>query len=103
MFGPLGFIPGLTDQQLQDLTDPVKAPLAKLPTIDDAVKSGSWFCGTPDRIIEQLQEVQDRYPGLEEINIGVTNMGMPLKATLEQLEWFGQDVLPKFTPPTSED
>jgi len=103
MFGPLGFIPGLTDQQLQDLTDPVKAPLAKLPTIDDAVKSGSWFCGTPDRIIEQIQEVQDRYPGLEEINIGVTNMGMPLKATLEQLEWFGQDVLPKFTPPTSED
>ena len=96
MFGPLGFIPGLTDQQLQDLTDPVKAPLAKLPTIDDAVKSGSWFCGTPDRIIEQIQEVQDRYPGLEEIN-------MPLKATLEQLEWFGQDVLPKFTPPTSED
>ena len=103
MFGPLGFIPGLTDQQLQDLTDPVKAPLAKLPTIDDAVKSGSWFCGTPDRIIEQIQEVQDRYPGLEEINIGVTNMGMPLKATLEQLEWFGQDVLPKFTPPTSAD
>lgn len=103
MFGPLGFIPGLTDQQLQDLTDPVKAPLAKFPTIDDAVKSGSWFCGTPDRIIEQIQEVQDRYPGLEEINIGVTNMGMPLKATLEQLEWFGQDVLPKFTPPTSAD
>jgi hypothetical protein len=34
---------------------------------------------------------------LEEINIGVTNMGMPLKATLEQLEWFGRDVLPKFT------
>jgi hypothetical protein len=33
---------------------------------------------------------------LEEINIGVTNMGMPLKATLEQLEWFGQDVLPRF-------
>ena len=22
-------------------------------------------------------EVQERYPGLEEVNIGVTNMGMP--------------------------
>ena len=98
MFGPLGFIPGLTDQQLQDLTDPAKAPLAEFPTIEDAVKSGSWFCGPPDRVIEQIQEVQDRYPGLDEINIGVTNMGMPLKATLEQLEWFGLDVLPKFTP-----
>ena len=33
MFGPLGFIPGFTDQQLQDLTDPAKAPLAEFPTI----------------------------------------------------------------------
>ena len=23
-------------------------------------------------------------------------MGMPLSATLEQLEWIGQDILPKF-------
>ena len=97
MFGPLGFVPGLTAEQLDALTDPRRAPSAGLPTIEQGVRSGSWFVGPPDGIIEKLQEVQDRYPGLEEINIGVTNMGMPLKDTLEQLEWFGEAVLPKFT------
>ena len=97
MFGPLGFVSGLTDQQLLDLADPRKAPSAGLPTIEEGVRSGSWFCGPPSQIIERLQEVQERFPGLEEINIGVTNMGMPLSSTLEQLEWFGQDVLPKFS------
>ena len=96
MFGPLGFVPGLTEEQLDALTDPRRAPSAGLPTIEQGVASGSWFVGPPERIIEQIEEVQDRYPGLEEINIGVTNMGMPEKATLEQLEWFGEAVLPKF-------
>ena len=41
-------------------------------------------------------EIQERYPGLEEVNLGVTSMGMPLSATLEQLEWIGKDILPKF-------
>jgi hypothetical protein len=41
-------------------------------------------------------EVQERYPGLQEVNIGVTNMGMPTSASLEQLEWFAQDVMPHF-------
>ena len=96
MFGPLGFVPGLTAEQLDALADPRRAPSAGLPTIEQGVASGSWFVGPPERIIEQIEEVQDRYPGLEEINIGVTNMGMPEKATLEQLEWFGEAVLPKF-------
>ena len=97
MFGPLGFVAGLTPEQLEALADPKRASSAGLPTIEDGVRSGSWLCGPPERISEKLMEIQDKYPGLEEINIGVTNMGMPLKATLEQLEWFGEAVLPKFT------
>jgi alkanesulfonate monooxygenase SsuD/methylene tetrahydromethanopterin reductase-like flavin-dependent oxidoreductase (luciferase family) len=96
MFGPLGFVPGLTPEQLDALADPRRARSAGLPTIEHGVRSGSWFCGPPELVTEKLLEVQDRYPGLEEVNIGVTNMGMPLKATLEQLEWFGQEVLPRF-------
>jgi alkanesulfonate monooxygenase SsuD/methylene tetrahydromethanopterin reductase-like flavin-dependent oxidoreductase (luciferase family) len=96
MFGPLGFVPGLTSEQLDALADPRRARSAGLPTIEHGVRSGSWFCGPPELVTEKLLEVQDRYPGLEEVNIGVTNMGMPLKATLEQLEWFGQEVLPRF-------
>jgi alkanesulfonate monooxygenase SsuD/methylene tetrahydromethanopterin reductase-like flavin-dependent oxidoreductase (luciferase family) len=97
MFGPLGFVAGLTPEQLEALADPRRARSAGLPTIEDGVRSGSWLCGPPELVAEKLMEIQDKYPGLEEVNIGVTNMGMPLKATLEQLEWFGKEVMPRFT------
>ena len=96
MFGPLGFVPGLTEEQLDALTDPRRARGAGLPTIEDGVRSGAWFCGPPEVVTEKLMEIQERYPGLEEVNLGVTSMGMPLSATLEQLEWIGKDILPKF-------
>ena len=96
MFGPLGFVPGLTEEQLDALADPQRARGAGLPTIEDGVKSGAWFCGPPEVVTEKLMEIQERYPGLEEVNLGVTSMGMPLSATLEQLEWIGKDILPKF-------
>ena len=96
MFGPLGFVPGLTEEQLDALADPRRARGAGLPTIEDGVKSGAWFCGPPEVVAEKLMEIQERYPGLEEVNLGVTSMGMPLSATLEQLEWIGKDILPKF-------
>jgi alkanesulfonate monooxygenase SsuD/methylene tetrahydromethanopterin reductase-like flavin-dependent oxidoreductase (luciferase family) len=101
MFGPLGFVPGLTPEQLEALADPRRARAAGLPTIDDGVRSGSWLCGPPELVTEKLLEIQDKYPGLEEVNVGVTNMGMPLKATLEQLEWFGKEVMPRFTAQAS--
>ena len=96
MFGPLGFVPGLTEEQLDALADPRRARGAGLPTIEDGVKSGAWFCGLPEVVAEKLMEIQERYPGLEEVNLGVTSMGMPLSATLEQLEWIGKDILPRF-------
>ena len=96
MFGPLGFVPGLTEEQLDALADPRRARGAGLPTIEDGVRSGAWFCGPPEVVTEKLMEIQERYPGLEEVNLGVTSMGMPLSATLEQLEWIGKDILPKF-------
>ncbi|MFQ6026612.1 MAG: LLM class flavin-dependent oxidoreductase [Dehalococcoidia bacterium] len=96
MFGPLGFVAGLTPEQLDALGDPRRAPTAGLPTVEQGVQSGSWLCGPPELVAERLLEIQDHYPGLEEVNIGVTHMGMPLTATLEQLEWFGSEVLPKF-------
>ncbi len=85
-----------TPEQLDALADPRRARGAGLPTIEQGVESGAWFCGPPEMITEKLMEVQERYPGLAEVNLGVTSMGMPLTATLEQLEWFGQEVLPKF-------
>ena len=95
MFGPLGFVRGLTDEQLSALGDPKRARSAGLPTLEQAVEAGSWLCGPPELIIEKLQDVQDRFPGLEEINVGSV-IGTPQKVIIEQLEAFAADVMPAF-------
>ena len=96
MFGPLGFVAGLTPEQIAAMGDRRRAPVAGLPTIEDAVEQGQWIIGPPDQIIEEIESIQKRFPGLEELNIGVTSMGSPLSLSLEQLEWFGKDVMPHF-------
>ena len=95
MFGPLRLHRGLSEQQMSDISDPRKAPFAGLPTMEQAVESGAVLCGPPERVIEQLQQVQERYPGLE--RIGVSHpVGTPGNVVLEQLEWFAKDVMPAF-------
>ena len=95
MFAPLGFVRGLTDEQLSALGDPARAPFAGLPTIEQAVESGSWLCGPPDLIAEKLLRIQEMYPGLEEVNMGNV-IGTPQSVILEQLDWFARDVMPNF-------
>ena len=95
MFAPLGFVRGLTDDQLDALADPARAPYADLPTLEDAVKSGSWLVGRPERIIEQMEEIERYWPGLDHVNMGLP-VGTPQKVLLEQLEAFGKEVMPHF-------
>jgi len=97
MFAPLGFVRGLSDEQMSALGDPARARAAGLPSIEGAVEAGNWLCGPPELIVEKLMAVQERLPGLEEINVACTSMGTPEKETLEQLEWFGTEVMPTFT------
>ena len=95
MFAPLGFVGGLTDEQIAATAHPQKARTAGLPTLEDAVKAGSWLCGPPELITEKLMDVQQRYPGLEQININNT-VGTPERVILEQLDWFAKGVMPAF-------
>ncbi|MFN8525313.1 MAG: LLM class flavin-dependent oxidoreductase [Chloroflexota bacterium] len=94
MFSPLGFVAGLTPDQIAAAADPKRARSAGLPTLRDAVKAGSWLVGPPERIAEQLQEVQERYPGLEYVNVGQP-VGTPQRVIVEQLERFAKEVMPK--------
>ena len=96
MFAPLGFVRGLSDEQMSALADPARARAAELPTLEEAVNGGAWLCGPPELITEKLMAIQERFPGLEEINVGCTSMGTTEKVTLEQLEWFGKEVMPAF-------
>jgi hypothetical protein len=95
MFGPLGFVRGLTDDQMSALADPKRARTAGLPTLEQAVEAGSWLVGPPESIIEKIQEVQERYPGLEEINVGSV-IGTPQRVICEQLTLFADEVMPAF-------
>ena len=95
MFAPLGFVRGLSNEQLDALGDPKRAPNAGLPTIEQAVESGSWLCGPPELIIEKLMKLQEMYPGLDQVNMGNV-VGTPQSVILEQLEWLAKDVMPAF-------
>ena len=99
MFAPLGMVKGLTDDQIGQLSKGARfAKNAKLPTLEQAVESGSWLVGTPESIAEKLLEIQDRYPGLKAINVGQV-IGTPEKIILDQLDRFGKEIMPKIKKP----
>jgi alkanesulfonate monooxygenase SsuD/methylene tetrahydromethanopterin reductase-like flavin-dependent oxidoreductase (luciferase family) len=96
MFGPLGFVPGITPAQLEASTCRGGWGAAGVPTVEHYTKTGSWFAGTPEELLAFLKDLESRYPGLEHVNMSIS-MGTPLEVMLEQLAWFGKEVMPKFT------
>jgi alkanesulfonate monooxygenase SsuD/methylene tetrahydromethanopterin reductase-like flavin-dependent oxidoreductase (luciferase family) len=97
MFGELRLVRALTDEQIEIMRDRNRAPLAKLPRIEDAIKAGGVLCGTPEQIIEHLKAIEKRYPGLERISVSLS-VGVPKAVCLEQLERFATEVMPAFAP-----
>jgi len=96
MFAPLGFVRGLSDEQITSLGRGSEARTAGLPTMQDAVKTGAWVVGPPERVTEKIMELQDRYPGLEEINVGASVVSTEQTMILDQLDLFGKEVMPRF-------
>jgi alkanesulfonate monooxygenase SsuD/methylene tetrahydromethanopterin reductase-like flavin-dependent oxidoreductase (luciferase family) len=96
MFGELRLVRALTEDQIEIMRDPQRAPLAKLPRVEDAVANGGVLCGSPDEIIEHLKALEKRYPGLERVSVSLS-VGVPKSVCLEQLERFGNEVIPAFT------
>ena len=95
LFGPLRLVRALTDQQIEDMADPKKAPNAGLPTIEGAVERGAFLCGPPELITQQLMDLEQQYPGLARVSMSHP-IGIPQAVILEQMEWFAQEVMPKF-------
>ena len=95
MFGPLGFVGGLSDEQKKGLENPTQELWDSLPTIEDEVRSGNFLCGTPEQVIEPIKLLEELYPGLREINIQPM-ISTPSDVILEQLEWFAREVMPAF-------
>jgi alkanesulfonate monooxygenase SsuD/methylene tetrahydromethanopterin reductase-like flavin-dependent oxidoreductase (luciferase family) len=95
MFGELRLVKAMTDEQIEAMRDPKRAPFARLPRIEDAVKAGGFLTGTADDIVEQLKAVEARYPGLDRVTCSMS-IGVPLNAALEQLQQFAEQVMPAF-------
>ena len=95
MFGELRLVRALSDEQIEIMRDPKRAPTAKLPRIEDAVKAGGFLTGTAADIIAQLKALEARYPGLDRVTCSLS-VGVPLSEALEQLEWFAKAVMPAF-------
>ncbi len=100
MFAPLGFAGDVTDDQLDRLADPARAATAGMPTIDDAVASGSWLVGPPEALIDAIGQVQEAYPGLEEIMVAQP-VGARPDTVSEQLQRFAEEVMPAFASKAS--
>jgi len=101
MFAPLGFVRGLNEDQIAAAADPKKARSGNLPTMKDQIKAGSWLVGTPEHMVETLLDIQDRWPGLVEVNVGHP-VGTPKAVVLEQLDRFATEVMPAFLKRSSE-
>jgi hypothetical protein len=85
MFGPLGFVPGLTPAQLEASTKRGGRGAAGVPTVEHYMKTGAWFAGPPEELVAYLNDLQSRFPGLEYVNAS-NSMGTPQAVMLEQLE-----------------
>jgi len=95
MFGELRLSRAMTEEQIEIMRDPARAPAAKLPRIEDAVNAGGFLTGSPEEIIDQLKALEKAYPGLDRISVSLS-VGVPKALALEQLERFAKEVMPAF-------
>jgi len=91
---PLGLM-HLDQTQIDAVATPGGSKNIELPTLEAAAASWTWLCGSAEEIIEHLKGVEQRYPGLERINLGSV-MGMPLEVYKDQLSRFADEVMPAF-------
>ena len=92
--GPLGVMP-LTDEQNASVVNKGQTRGVALPTLDEAVEAGSWLCGTSEDVVEHFKGIEEKYPGVERVNIGAV-MGMPLEVFKDQLSIISEEVMPAF-------
>jgi alkanesulfonate monooxygenase SsuD/methylene tetrahydromethanopterin reductase-like flavin-dependent oxidoreductase (luciferase family) len=95
MFAPLGFVPGITPAQVEAAARRGGWKEAGVPSLDHYIKLGSWFAGTPQQLIEHLKKLEERYPGMEHINLS-TSLCTPKAVMLEQFQRVAEEVMPAF-------
>jgi len=95
MFAPLGFMPGLTPEQVATVGRRGGWYEAGVPRVEHYIRAGGWFAGTPDELVDRLHAFEERFPGLEHVSLS-SPMGTPERIMLEQFRMIGEHVIPKF-------
>jgi alkanesulfonate monooxygenase SsuD/methylene tetrahydromethanopterin reductase-like flavin-dependent oxidoreductase (luciferase family) len=95
MFGELRLVRALTEEQIEIMRDPKRAPTANLPSVEDAVNAGGFLTGNANEIIDHLKALEAKYPALDRISVSLS-VGVPKSDALEQLERFAKEVMPAF-------
>jgi len=95
MFAPLGFVPGITPAQVEAAGKRGNWAAAGVPTVEHYMKLNAWFAGTPQQLIEHIKKLEERFPGMEHINLS-TSLGTPRDVMLEQFQWVSEEVMPAF-------
>jgi alkanesulfonate monooxygenase SsuD/methylene tetrahydromethanopterin reductase-like flavin-dependent oxidoreductase (luciferase family) len=95
MFAPLGFLPGVTPEQITAIGRRGGWAEAGVPTVEHYMEMGAWFAGTPEELVAYLKELEARYPGMEHVNLS-TPITTPQAMMLDQFQWVSEAVMPHF-------
>src|ERR1700682_3237403 len=95
MFGPLGFVPGITPAQLEASTKRGGWGAGGGPTPPPNTPAAAVLAAPAETLVAYLKTLEQTYPGLEHVHLS-NSMGTPQKVMLEQLAWLGKEVMPSF-------
>ena len=92
---PLGML-RYTDEQMKEIgPGGVARHIAAGNDFRDVLNKRAWFAGDADSTISYLKEIEEKYPGVEQIMIGFP-MGETKAQFKEQLTRFAKEVMPAF-------
>ncbi len=95
MFAPLGFVPGLNKDQIAAVARRGGWNAAGVPPVEHFLELGSWFAGTPDDLVALIKGIEERYPGMEHMNLS-SPLTTPKAVMLEQFQIVAEEVMPHF-------
>ena len=99
MFGALNFLP-LSDAQKAAVSQRGGWSQAGVPTVEHFMELGSWFAGTAEELTAHLKKLEERFPGLEYINLA-TPICTPETKMVELYRQVAEEVMPHFSNASS--
>ena len=95
---PLGML-RYTDEQMKEVgPGGVARHIAAGVDFRETLDKKAWFAGNSETTIEYIKEIEEKYPGVEQIMIGFP-MGETKAQFKEQLTRFAKEVIPSFKKP----